>query len=156
MLPLPHIESLMLEVAAMGVELPPGPVYADRFGDSAELSEELLELVAVGPKRAGTGLLWAYEEAKEPLPEAGSIEITVDHLNRPALITRNTSVEVVPFDKVTPEYAAIEGEGDGSLEYWRSAHWAYFGRECQRINRQPTQEMLVVCCVFELLHVLPR
>jgi uncharacterized protein YhfF len=35
------------------------------------------------------------------------------------------------------EYAAIEGDDDGSLEYWRHAHWAFFSRESKRIGRGP-------------------
>ena len=90
----------------------------------------------------------------DPLPAVGDIEIVVDHLNAPALITRVTSVAVVPYSEVTPEYAAIEGEGDGSLAFWREAHWAFFSRECHRIGRTPSQDMPVVCSVFELLAVV--
>lgn len=60
----------------------------------------------------------------------------------------------MPYNEVTAEYAAIEGEGDGSLEYWRSAHWAFFSRECKRIGREPVETMPVVCSVFELLSIL--
>ena len=69
---------------------------------------------------------------------------------------RMLEVSVIPYDEVTAEYAAIEGEGDGSLQYWRRAHWPFFSRECQRIGREPSETMPVVCCVFELMHVLPN
>jgi uncharacterized protein YhfF len=131
-------------------------VRADGYGDSPELSEELIELIRSGPKRAGTGLLWAIEEDGESLPQVGDIEIVVNHQFEPALVTRITRVEVLPFDQVSAEYAAIEGEGDGSLEYWRQGHWRFFSRECARIGREPSQEMPVVCSVFELLAVVPR
>ncbi len=74
--------------------------------------------------------------------------------DEPVLICRNTQVQIVPFNEVTAEYAAIEGEGDGSLAYWREAHWAFFSRECQRIGRVPVETMPVVCTVFELLTVV--
>ena len=114
-----------------------------------------MALIRQGRKRAGTSLLWAMEAEGEPPPRAGDIEIVLDHRNRPALITRVVNVEVVQFSEVTPEYAAIEGEGDGSLEYWRDGHWAFFGRECARIGREPSESMPVVCSVFEVLRVLP-
>ena len=47
---------------------------------------------------------------------SGDIEIVENHQYAPALFTGITSVEVVSFSEVTPDYAAIEGEGDGSLE----------------------------------------
>jgi len=89
------------------------------------------------------------------VPTVGQIEIVVDHRNEPALITRITRVEIVPYIQVTGEYAAIEGEGDGSLEDWRKAHWEFFTRECHRIGREPLDTMPVVCSVFEVLMDLP-
>lgn len=153
--PLPSIATVLLKLRALGVVLPPGPVRLDGYGDSEALSEELLELIRQGRKRAGTSLLWAMEAENEHPPHAGDIEVVLDHRNEPAVITRIVQVNVVRYSEVTAEYAAIEGEGDGSLEYWRRAHWAFFSRECNRIGRQPAESMPVVCSVFEVLNVLP-
>jgi predicted acetyltransferase/uncharacterized protein YhfF len=153
--PLPSIASAIEKLRARGIEIPSGPVRVDSYGDSPELSASLIALIRAGPKRAGTSLLWALEAENEPLPEAGQIEIVVDHRNEPVLITRITRVEVLPYASVTAEYAAIEGEGDGSLEYWREAHWAFFSRECERLGREASESMPVVCSVFEVLIVVP-
>ena len=155
MAPLPSVASLIGKLKMSGIALPPGPVRVDGYGDSEALSESLLALIRSGRKRAGTGLLWAYEYDGEPIAKTGDIEVVIDHLNRPALVTRITSAAVVPYDEVTAEYAAIEGEGDGSLEYWRKAHWAFFSRECVRIGREPDASMPVVCSIFEVLNVIP-
>ena len=149
------LPAVLARLRALGVELPPGPVRVDGYGDSPELSQSLLALIVEGRKRAGTALLWALEADHEALPQAGQIEIVVDHRNEPALITRITRVQVLPYGEVTAEYAAIEGEGDGSLAWWREAHWAFFSRECRRIGREPSQTMPVVCSEFELLAVMP-
>ena len=154
--PLPSVEALLAKLAALGVVIPSGHVRADGYGDSPALSEALLALIAQGRKRAGTSLLWACEADGQSIPSRGDIEVVVDHLNQPALVTRVIDVSVMAYNEVTAEYAAVEGEGDGSLDYWRKAHWAFFSRECGRIGREPTQTMPVVCSVFELLHVLPR
>jgi uncharacterized protein YhfF len=153
--PLPSLDVVLDKLARKGVTLPPGPVALDAYGDSPELSRELIALILEGRKRAGTGLLWSFEAEGEALPEVGTIEIVVDDAGEPVVVTRLTSVEVVPFGEVTPAYAAIEGEGDGSLAYWREGHWAYFSRECARIGRVPSEEMPVVCGVFEVLEVVP-
>jgi uncharacterized protein YhfF len=153
---LPSVESLVAKLSAVGISLPPGPVRADSYGDSPALSEELLVLICDGRKRASTGLLWAYEADGETVPKLGDIEIVVDHRREPALVIRITSVQVTPYCAVTAEYAAIEGEGDRSLAYWREAHWAFFSRECRRIGREPVESMPVICSVFEVLNVVPR
>ena len=153
---MPPIATLLAKLAAAGIQLPPGRITAGNSGDSPELSEALIELIRTGPKRAGTGLLWAYEAEAEELPQPGDLEIVVDHEHEPVLVTRITRVEVMPFDQVDEEYAAIEGEGDGSLEHWRQGHWDFFSRECARIGRQPRPDMPVVCSVFELIALVPR
>ena len=153
--PLPSVDTLVSRLTAQGIAIPQGPVRVDGYGDSAELSRELLELIKSGRKRAGTGLLWAYEHDGEPIARTGDIEIVVDHQGNPALVTRIVSSQIIAFNEVTAAYAAIEGEGDGSLEYWRKGHWNFFSRECHRIGREPTEAMPVICNVFEVLHVLP-
>ena len=152
---MPPIDLLVSKLAAAGIVVPPGRVRVDGYGDSPELSEELIELIRSGPKRAGTSLLWGMEHDGDAMPEVGDIEIVIDHREEPVLLTRITRVEVIPFSAVDAEYAAIEGEGDGSLEYWRQGHWSFFSRECARIGRVPSQEMPVVCSVFELLASVP-
>ena len=153
---LPTATSLVAKLCALGITLPDVAIRVSAYGDSPTLSEALLALIRLGRKRAGTGLLWAYEAEGEAIPVVGEIEIVVDHRNEPAIVTRATSVQVIPYAEVTAEYAAIEGEGDGSLAFWREAHWAFFSRECQRLGHKPDESMLVVCGVFEVLNVLPE
>lgn len=95
------------------------------------------------------------EHDGDEMPMAGDIEIVVDHVGEPVLLARVVSVAHLPFECVSAEFAAIEGEGDGSLAYWRQGHWEFFARECERIGRRPTGEMPVVCCVFDVIAVLP-
>ncbi|MEP7282343.1 MAG: ASCH domain-containing protein [Rubrivivax sp.] len=138
-------------LAARGITLPEGPLGVGAYGDSAALSQSLIALIRSGRKRAGTALLWACEHDGDALPVVGELEVVVDHLDEPALLTRSTRVHVCPFDAVDDAYAAVEGEGDGTLAYWRAGHWEFFTRECERIGRTPTLQMPVVCCEFELL-----
>jgi len=152
---LPSLATVLAKLAARGIAVPPGRVGLDTFGDSPELSRELVDLIRDGRKRAGTSLLWAHEHEGEPLPEVGDVDIVVDHEGEPAAVTRVVRVQVVPFEQVDAAYAALEGEGDGSLAHWRAAHWHFFGRECARMGRAPAEDMPVVCCVFEVLVVVP-
>ena len=153
--PLPKVEDLVPKLQSLGIELPAGAASVGAFGDSPALSEELLALIRSGTKRGGASLLWAYEAESEPVPNVGEVEIVVDHLNAPVFITRVIEVEVVPFNQVSARFAAREGEGDGSLGYWRETHWDFFARECQRLGRVPSETMPVVCSSFEVLNVVP-
>lgn len=152
---IPDVAEVVAALAAQGITLPPGPVRLDHYGDSPELSRDLLAQIRHGRKRAGTGLVWLHEHENVPWAEEGDIEIVLTHDHRPSLVTRITRVAVRRFGDVTPAYAAVEGEGDGSLAWWREAHWAYFSRVCATIGREPSEDMPVICAEFELLHRLP-
>lgn len=122
----------MARLQAHGFTLPAGVARVAAFGDSAEGSQDLLAQIRAGNKRGGTSLAWAHEADREPIPATGDMEIVVNHRNEPSLVLRFVDVTVVPFANVTAEFAAREGEGDGSLEYWRAAHLSFFERECAR------------------------
>jgi hypothetical protein len=127
-------------------------VYAAwHFCDNQSDADALVELVLAGRKRATAGLLWSYEAEDEPLPRVGDLSVVTDWSGRARCVIRTTSVDIVPFQSVTPEFAAIEGEGDGSLEYWRTAHQAAFERELAKAGSALVPEAPVVCECFEVV-----
>jgi len=122
------------------------------FHDCEEFANALAQLVLDGTKRATTGLLWSYEAENEALPEVGQLSIVTDFAGAPLCVIEATTVDVVPFEDVTEAYANREGEGDKSLRYWRDAHWSFFERECERIGKEPSARMLVVCEEFDVVY----
>jgi uncharacterized protein YhfF len=66
-------------------------------------------------------------------------------------VTETVGVEIVAFNAVTAEFAAVEGEGDGSLAFWRRVHEEFFARDCARLQRVPQADMPVVCERFEVV-----
>jgi uncharacterized protein YhfF len=121
------------------------------FDDNEPSANELAALVLAGTKRATAALVWAHEHEKAPLPTVGNLSIVTDFAGNPVCVIETLGVDIVAFADVTEEFAATEGEGDGSLQYWRRAHEAFFGRECERIGRKPTPRMPVVCERFEVV-----
>jgi uncharacterized protein YhfF len=128
---------------------------AFHFDDNAPSADDLAALVLAGRKRASAGLLWAYEHAGAALPRTGSLSIVTRFDGTPVCIIETRAVDIVAFDRVSAEFAATEGEGDGSLAFWRRAHEAYFGRECRRLGRTPAADMPVVCERFEVVYRPP-
>jgi uncharacterized protein YhfF len=124
---------------------------AFHFDDNERSADELAQLVLAGRKRATAGLVWSFEAASISLPKVGDLSVVTNWARTPLCIIETRRVDVVAFDEVSAEFAATEGEGDGSLEYWREAHRAYFGRECHRIGRTPEPKMPVVCERFEVV-----
>jgi uncharacterized protein YhfF len=148
------IDNVRAALTARGTPLPSGYVSIDHFGDSPKLSDELLALIAAGKKRGGASLHAAYAIEKLPVPQAGEIRIVLDFNDKPVFVTRNTEVDIVPFNAVGVDFAACEGEGDGSLAYWRQAHLDYFTRTSPELGITFNEDMLIVCERFEMLYIL--
>ena len=124
---------------------------AFHFDDNEPSANELAGLVLAGIKRATAGLAWAAEiEGMQP-PEPGALSVVTYWNGEPACVIETLRVEVVPFEQVSREFAATEGEGDGSLEHWRRVHWESFGRACARIGREPSKSMPVQCERFNVI-----
>lgn len=122
------------------------------FGDSEELANKLAELVLRGIKRATAGSVWSSEAEGKRLPIQGDLSIVTNWAGEPLCIIETEAVEVLSFDEVSSEFAATEGEGDGSLSFWREAHRQYFTRECARAGRQFAESMLVACERFKVVY----
>jgi uncharacterized protein YhfF len=125
---------------------------AFHFDDNEPSADELAQLVLAGTKRATAGLVWSFESASMPLPRPGNLSVVTNWAKTPLCVIETRRVDIVPYEEVSADFAATEGEGDGSLRYWQKAHWAYFGRECARIGRVPDARMPVVCERFAVVY----
>lgn len=105
-----------------GLEMVPPPAWS--FGASPEQADRLLALVLDGTKTATAGAWWDYQA--DELPTVGTLSILLDGAGHPRALIVVTDVRVVPFDEVDAEHARLEGEGDLSVDSWRSAHEDFF------------------------------
>lgn len=94
------------------------------FGDSAELADRLAALVVAGVK---TGTCSAAVHG--PDAEIGERQICLNSAGTPVCEIETVAMQTLSFAAVTPEMAALEGEGDLSHRYWRDAHEAFYRRE---------------------------
>jgi uncharacterized protein YhfF len=122
------------------------------FGDNEALANELAALVRSGVKRATASAFWLYEAEGQRPPKAGDRSIVTRWDGEPVCVIETTSVLVVPFNQVSADFAAAEGEGDGSLASWRDRHREYFTRECQAKGQAFTENLLVCCERFKVVY----
>lgn len=122
------------------------------FDDNETSANQLAGWVLAGKKRATAGLAWSFEGTGRQAPKPGDLSVVTDWHGTPLCVIETKAVAIVPFDDVSDEFAATEGEGDGSLRYWREVHWAYFERECARMGKQPSLRMPIVCERFEVVY----
>lgn len=122
------------------------------FGDSEALANGLAVLVLQGAKRATAASVWAFEAEARNMPRPGDLSIVTNWAIEPLCVIQTRAIDIVRFADVSAEFAALEGEGDGSLAFWQESHQAYFTRECERIGRQFSEDMPVACKRFEVVY----
>ncbi|MBQ6374451.1 MAG: ASCH domain-containing protein [Clostridia bacterium] len=115
--------------------------------------DKLAELTAKGLKTATSSALSLFRASQEPLPQAGDYSVILDSKGNAVCIIRTTNVYVTRFDQVPEVHAIMEGEGDLSLDYWRSVHEEFFTEELRSIGLRFGPDMDVVCEAFELAYV---
>ena len=135
---------------------PPETYSAWSFGNTPEMADSLGDLALKGIKSATTSLAWIYEKfPDEKMPVVGEYSIILDSAKQPLCIVKTSSVTTRKFSEIDEEYARTEGEGDGSLKYWKDVHWRYFLGECKLVEREPHEDMPVVCEIFEVVYPPP-
>jgi uncharacterized protein YhfF len=147
----PDVAALVTRLRDAGFVVPTAHPKIEWFGDAA-LARELGELVGRGVKRASAGLLAAWEADGDPVPQTGDVEIIIDWDGEPLAVVEVTDVRVQRFDEVDEAFARDEGEGDGSLAWWRDAHRRFFSGECARLGIELSPTLPIVCRRFRLLH----
>ncbi len=141
---------VVARLTAAGEKLP-STVGITVMGGSEAMSTELALLVLSGRKTATSSLAWEYDWEGSPLRRAGDEDILADFCSTPFALIRTISVQVVPFELVGADFAAAEGEGDGTLESWRREHWRFFSLVCAKIGKEADPRMPVVCERFQIV-----
>ena len=116
------------------------------FGDSPALADELLDLVLRGLK---AGTCWAASEGQQT--HIGKLSVVCDGRNRPRAITQTRSLDKRRYCDVGEDFAAKEGEGDGSLAFWQREH----ERDFRRLD-QFSETMDLRCEEFAVVFVFPE
>ncbi|ANB57205.1 hypothetical protein GFC29_523 [Anoxybacillus sp. B7M1] len=126
-----------------------GIEYKDafQFGASADW---LADLVVRGKKTATTSGFVFYELEKEAIPKVGEYYIVLNGQEEPVAVIQIQSVEVVPMNEVTEEFALAEGEGD--YRSWWNAHEKFFTKSLKEYDMEFSPTMLVVCERFEKVY----
>ncbi|PMO58449.1 RNA-binding protein [Vibrio breoganii] len=142
-----YLESLPSDIANKYTSFSTDYFCADEY--NANLCAQL---ILRGEKRASCSMEYWYSHEGEAMPAVGHLQVVTDWQGEPICIIEITSVDTCKYCDVSAEFAALEGEGDKSLEWWREAHWKFFSLECQELGITPTQEMLLVLERFEVVY----
>ena len=113
-------------------------------------TDEILDNILCGKKRANTGLFSLFEAQMQLLPRTGDYTVVLDSDMQPRCITRTVKVEIIPFAEVTQDCALAEG--DGTLAQWREVHRKAVETACAEIGTTFDESMKCVCEYFEVVY----
>ena len=123
---------------------------SDFFHNNEKDANRLAELTLTGKKRASSGLYSLYQQYNVDLPTIGAKQIVTDFDGNAKAIIENISVDTVPFNKISKQYAELDmGTDIEPLEKWKKAHWDFFESFLKESGEKPTEEMLIVAVRFK-------
>lgn len=125
------------------------PYEAFHFCDNQADADTCADLVARGIKRATACSLAELKLEGRRQPERGDLSVVTDWHGEAVAVIRTTEVIVRRLGEVDAAFARAEGEGDGTLEWWRDAHDAYFNRVLAGTDVAVDDDMLIACEHFE-------
>jgi uncharacterized protein YhfF len=95
---------------------------AAEFAFPGPLRDQLVAAILSGAKTSTSSLVMEYERENEPLPEVGQLSAVLDSEGRRVAVIEVTEVRIVRLADVDLQHALDEGEGDESVQQWRSGH----------------------------------
>lgn len=119
-----------------------------QFGVDADL---LAQLVINGIKTATCSAAIFYELENEAYPKVGTYSIILNSQDLPVAVIQITDVTLMPMNQVPASFAAAEGEGDRSYDYWYQAHRDWFTTALKSVGLAFSDELLLVCERFEVV-----
>lgn len=123
-------------------------------GKGSGIEDALADLVAKGIKSATCSWHEVYQLENEPIPKAGERSYILNSKDEPVCVIELIDVQVKPFLDVDEKFAFLEGEGDRSYSYWKTAHERFFTNYGKEIGIQwDSETQSVVCEKFKVLHI---
>ena len=109
-------------------------INAEHFCADEWNANTCASLINTGIKTASCSLRAGYAIEQEPEPVVGQLTVVLDWQQQPVCIIKVIRIEYCQFKDVTPEFAALEGEGDRSYASWRSSHQAFFSQDAYELG----------------------
>ena len=113
------------------------------IGGTPSVADAGAVAVLNGTKTTTSSALWEYPDEK--IPFAGALSVLLDGQDRPRAIVETQRVEVVPFGSVDGEFARAYGEGDRTLDWWRSEMRAWYRASAARHGEGFSDDTLIIC-----------
>ncbi len=147
----PSVIRLWNAYRAQNPAAPAGVPICFHFCDNQADADLCADLVVQGHKCATATSLAELILAGQRIPRPRDYWIVTNWAGEAKAAIRTTSVDIRRFGDVDAAFAEAEGEGDLTLEWWRTAHDAYYRRVLANSPYVVNDDLEIACERFELL-----
>ncbi|TLQ05721.1 ASCH domain-containing protein [Pediococcus stilesii] len=120
--------------------------------DQPDEIDRLNDLILHGQKRSTSKPLAYYAAEQEAVPQVGDYYVLLNGEMKPVAIIQTVVSELIPFLRVSAEHAYNEGEGDLSLEDWRTRSSKKFTELMSHYDNKFSEDDPIVTEVFKVVH----
>jgi uncharacterized protein YhfF len=113
------------------------------IGSTPASADEGARAIIEGVKSATSSPLWDFPDGC--IPYAGALSVLLDGQGKALAIVETVSVEIMPFDQVSEEFAFAYGEGDRSLAWFRQEIGRWYERSAARNGNTFTSGTPIIC-----------
>lgn len=147
----PSVDELWERFRKTRSGVPDAPPQVFHFCLHREDADECAELVAAGRKRATATSLEELELQGQPLPRSGDLAVVTGFDGNAVAVIETDRVEVHRLGDIDEHFAMAEGEGDGSLAWWREAHLRYYSEVLADSGTPVDDDLLIACEHFRVV-----
>jgi uncharacterized protein YhfF len=113
------------------------------IGTTPAGADEGAALILAGTKTATSSPFWDYPDGR--IPFVGALSVLLDGAGTPRGIVETTRIEIMPFGSVDAAFARAYGEGERTLEWWRSAMGEYYRNSAARHGTEFSDATQIIC-----------
>jgi uncharacterized protein YhfF len=113
------------------------------IGSTPASADEGARAIMEGVKSATSSPLWEFPDGC--VPYEGALSVLLNGQGKAQAIVETVSVETIPFDQVSEQFAFAYGEGDRSLAWFRHEIGRWYERSAARSGNAFTSGTPIVC-----------
>jgi uncharacterized protein YhfF len=113
------------------------------IGSTPSAADSGAAAIMNGTKTATSSPFWDYPDGK--IPFVGALSILLDGQRRALAIVETKRVEIIHFGSLDEEFARAYGEGDRTLDWWRSEMGAWYQASATRHGEELSDETPIIC-----------
>ena len=113
------------------------------IGSTPSSADEGASLILDGIKTTTSSAYWDYPDGR--IPFVGALSVLLDGLGRARAIIETERVEIMSFGAVDAEFARAYGEGERTLDWFRSEMGAWYREAAARHGEIFSDDTPIVC-----------